>query len=81
MSDKALRDELMTMLVAGQETSAILLGWASALLAHHPRVQVRALSGVVALQVSSESGCGRNGQSCMQACKHARTRVARYGIR
>ncbi|KAG1680799.1 hypothetical protein FOA52_008132 [Chlamydomonas sp. UWO 241] len=39
MSDRALRDELMTMLVAGQETSAILLGWASALLAHHPRAQ------------------------------------------
>jgi cytochrome P450 len=40
MSDSALRDELMTLLVAGQETSAILLGWASALLAHHPEVQV-----------------------------------------
>jgi len=39
MTDTALRDELMTMLVAGQETSAILLGWASALLAHNPTVQ------------------------------------------
>ncbi len=40
MTDRALRDELMTMLVAGQETSAILLGWTCALLAHHPDVQV-----------------------------------------
>ncbi len=41
MSDLSLRDELMTLLVAGQETSAILLGWAAALLAHHPEVQVQ----------------------------------------
>ena len=40
MSDVSLRDELMTLLVAGQETSAILLGWASALLAHNPQIQV-----------------------------------------
>lgn len=40
MSDRALRDELMTMLVAGQETSAILLGWACALLAHNPEVRL-----------------------------------------
>ena len=42
MSQKALRDELMTLLVAGQETSAILLGWACAFLAQHPGVQQRA---------------------------------------
>ena len=42
MSRKALRDELMTLLVAGQETSAILLGWACAFLAQHPEVQQRA---------------------------------------
>lgn len=46
MSDGALRDELMTLLVAGQETSAILLGWASALLAAHPEVQRRAAEEV-----------------------------------
>lgn len=39
MTDAALRDELMTLLVAGQETSAILLGWTTALLAAHPQVQ------------------------------------------
>jgi cytochrome P450 len=36
MSDTQLRDELMTLLVAGQETSAILLTWACSLLAQHP---------------------------------------------
>ena len=38
MTDKALRDELMTLMVAGQETSAILLSWACALVAEHPNV-------------------------------------------
>lgn len=38
MTDKALRDELMTLMVAGQETSAILLSWACALIAERPDV-------------------------------------------
>ena len=36
MGNTQLRDELMTLLVAGQETSAILLTWACSLLAQHP---------------------------------------------
>ena len=51
MNQRALRDELMTLLVAGQETSAILLGWACAFLAQHPEVQLRAVEEVQ--QVSS----------------------------
>lgn len=46
MTDMALRDELMTLLVAGQETSAILLAWAAALLAHHPTAQEEAAAEV-----------------------------------
>lgn len=42
MSDRALRDELMTLLIAGQETSAIVLAWACAFLAHHPIYQASA---------------------------------------
>lgn len=42
MSKAALRDELMTLLVAGQETSAILLGWTCAFLAQHSEAQRRA---------------------------------------
>ncbi len=41
MSDAALRDELMTLLVAGQETSAILLTWACTFLAQHPEAAER----------------------------------------
>ena len=36
MGEQALRDELLTLLVAGQETSAVLLSWSMAFLAHHP---------------------------------------------
>mmetsp|Transcript_9019 Transcript_9019/g.22610 ORF Transcript_9019/g.22610 Transcript_9019/m.22610 type:complete len:265 (+) Transcript_9019:61-855(+) len=36
MDDVSLRDELMTLMVAGQETSAILLSWSCSLLAQNP---------------------------------------------
>ncbi|KAF5834729.1 cytochrome P450, partial [Dunaliella salina] len=49
MSNEALRSELMTLLVAGQETSGILLGWATALLAYNPEVQEKAVAEVEAV--------------------------------
>ena len=36
MTDRELRDELMTLLVAGHETTATALSWAIELLARHP---------------------------------------------
>jgi cytochrome P450 family 135 len=36
MSDRELRDELMTLLVAGHETTATALSWAVELLSRHP---------------------------------------------
>ncbi|CAI5973640.1 unnamed protein product [Closterium sp. NIES-65] len=36
--DKQLRDDLMTMLVAGHETTAAVLTWATYMLSQHPRV-------------------------------------------
>jgi cytochrome P450 len=41
MSDKELRDELMTLLVAGHETSATALAWALDALTHHPAALAR----------------------------------------
>jgi cytochrome P450 family 135 len=41
MSDEELRDELMTLLVAGHETSATALAWALDALTHHPTVLAR----------------------------------------
>jgi len=41
MSDRELRDELMTLLVAGHETTATALAWAIELLARHPEELAR----------------------------------------
>lgn len=41
MDDRQIRDEAMTMLLAGHETTANALSWAWWLLARHPAVQAR----------------------------------------
>lgn len=41
MPDKALIDELMTLIVAGHETSAVTLTWMWYLLSQHPEVEQR----------------------------------------
>ena len=41
MSDRELRDELMTLLVAGHETTATGLSWAIELLSRHPEALAR----------------------------------------
>jgi cytochrome P450 len=42
LSDREVRDELVTLLLAGHETTATGLAWAFDLLLHHPEVQRRA---------------------------------------
>ena len=42
LSDQEVRDELMTLLLAGHETTATGLAWTFDLLAHDPRVLARA---------------------------------------
>jgi cytochrome P450 len=41
MSDKQLRDELMTLLIAGHETTSNLLSWVFYILSKHPDVRDR----------------------------------------
>jgi cytochrome P450 len=41
MTDRQLRDEVMTLLLAGHDTTALALTWAFVLLAKHPEVNVR----------------------------------------
>jgi cytochrome P450 len=36
MSDRQLRDEIVTLLLAGHETTALALSWASYLLGNNP---------------------------------------------
>jgi cytochrome P450 family 135 len=45
MDDREVRDQLMTLLIAGHETTATGLAWALDLLAHHPDVMARARTG------------------------------------
>jgi cytochrome P450 len=41
MSDRQLRDEVITMLLAGHETTALALSWTCYLLSQHPNVDAR----------------------------------------
>jgi cytochrome P450 family 135 len=45
LSDEALRDEVMTLLVAGHETTATALAWAFERLVRHPEAMARAVEG------------------------------------
>jgi len=56
MSTRALRDELMTLLVAGQETSAIVLAWACHLLAGDPGWQRRCADEAAAALAGRPAG-------------------------
>jgi cytochrome P450 len=46
MSDEYIHDEVMTLFVTGQETSAVALSWAVALLAQHPDFQEEAATEI-----------------------------------
>jgi cytochrome P450 family 135 len=48
LTDEELRDELVTLLVAGHETTATGLAWAFDLLAHHPQVLERLRASLAA---------------------------------
>lgn len=49
MSDDLIRDQLLTMLIAGHDTSTALLAWALYLLGSHPAVMARAQAEVDAV--------------------------------
>ena len=46
MSDEELRDELVTLLLAGHETTATTVAWALERLVRHPRVLARAIAEI-----------------------------------
>jgi cytochrome P450 len=49
LTDEQVRDQVMTMIVAGHDTIAALLGWATYTLSQHPDVQTRARAEVRAV--------------------------------
>lgn len=58
MSEKQLRDEVLTMLLAGHETSAVTLTFALYLLAGHPEVCARLRDEIDAASADDRSGPG-----------------------
>ena len=46
MTDRQLRDEVMTMLLAGHETTSLALSWTYYLLSRHPDIEQRIVDEV-----------------------------------
>lgn len=57
-TDEEVRDEAVTMLLAGHDTTASTLGWCLALLALHPEEQARARAEVDQLLAGRDAGAG-----------------------
>lgn len=52
LTDKLIRDQMLTMLIAGHDTSTALLAWVFALLGQHPEIHARLLQEVDAQEKS-----------------------------
>lgn len=50
MSEQQLRDEVITLFIAGHETTANALAWAFYLVAQHPAVEAKLLAEIASLQ-------------------------------
>ena len=52
LTDDVIRDQMLTMLIAGHDTSTALLAWTFALLGQHPDVHARLVEEVASLEKS-----------------------------
>lgn len=52
LTDKVIRDQMLTMLIAGHDTSTALLAWAFALLGQHPEIHQRVVDEVDGMEKS-----------------------------
>jgi cytochrome P450 len=52
LGDRVIRDQMLTMLIAGHDTSTALLAWTFALLGQHPNVHARLLEEIETLEKS-----------------------------
>lgn len=52
LSDDLIRDQMLTMLIAGHDTSTALLGWTLALLGQHPEVHKQLIHEIDTLEKS-----------------------------
>ena len=67
MDDQEVCDQLLTLLVAGHETTATALAWTVDLLLHHPAALDRLVAGSAGVYlravITSRCGCGRSCRS------------------
>jgi cytochrome P450 len=68
LSDEQVRDQVMTMIVAGHDTIAALLSWAVYLLSQHADVQARAREEVLAVLGSSPPDMATFGRLTYLGC-------------
>jgi cytochrome P450 len=52
LTDDVIRDQMLTMLIAGHDTSTALLAWTFALLGQHPEVHARVMQEVNSMEKS-----------------------------
>jgi cytochrome P450 len=62
MPDALIRDQLLTMIIAGHDTSTALLSWALYLLSSHPEVQARAQAELDAVLGSAPPSLAQLGE-------------------
>jgi cytochrome P450 len=56
MTDEQLRDEMMTLFIAGHETTSVTLSWAWYLLAGHPEVEAKLLDELTSVLNGRDAG-------------------------
>ncbi len=78
MSDKALLDELMTLIVAGHETSATTLTWMWYLLSQHPDIEAKLQAEADALSVPLGSAVGFAQLAELNYCKQLMYETLRH---
>jgi cytochrome P450 len=59
MTDRQIRDQVVSLLVAGHETTALTLSWAFVLLAQHPEIEAK---------LAREAMCGLDGEPLSVDC-------------
>ena len=65
MTERALIDEVMTLVVAGHETTASGLNWAWYLLAKHPEVDARMHAEIRGHSGTDGAGSGSDGSAAI----------------
>src|SRR6202008_1511114 len=71
MSDEQLRDEVMTLFLAGHETTANALAWTIYLLTRHPEIAERVAKEVSSASASSKGDLVSNPEAARWSADHA----------